>query len=346
MTPKVSIIILNYNGKRWLEKCLPSVKKVKYPNVEIIVVNNGSTDDSAEFLKKFKEVKVIELTPNRGFAGANNIGVKKARGKYVLLLNNDTEVTPNFLNPMVKRMEQDKTIGVIQPLLKSMRKRSLIDAASSFYTSTGFQYHYGYYQQSNKKQYNKEHFVYSAKGACLFTIRNDYLKLGGLDEDFVCYVEESDFCHRIWLSGKKVLYLPESYIYHWGGGDMSVMEKSDLTIFRSFKNRYYSYIKNLSLGELIKLLPIHFVFCEAVVFSAFLRGIFKHALAAQWGILWWIFHLPTILKKRHHVQTKIRKVSDRDFLPKIKHDPSLSYYLHFLRNPEQKYNEKDIKNKL
>lgn len=341
--PKVSIVILNYNGKRWLEKLLPTIEKIKYKPLEVIIVNNGSTDDSGEFVKKkFPHFRLIEIMPNRGFAGANNYGVKHAKGKYVLLINNDTQVPPDFLAPMVGRMEADKTVGVIQPMIRSLRKRNVLDAACSFYTSTGFQYHYGYYQPYKKKQYNKEHYVYSAKGACLFTRRDLYLKLGGLDEDFVCYVEESDYCHRIWLSGKKVLYLPQSYIYHWGGGDMSVMEKSETTIFRSFRNRYYSYIKNLSFVELIKLLPAHIVFSEAMIFSALARGIIRYGLAAQLGTLWWIFHFPRILKKRRYIQRRIRKVSDADFIPLIKHDPPLSYYPHFLRNPEAKYNEPSI----
>lgn len=342
-TPKVSILIPNYNGKKWLENLLPTLEKTTYPNKEILVVNNGSKDDSADFLSKnYPRIRVLELKKNIGFAGANNLGVKKAKGKYVLLLNNDTQVPPDFLEPLVEGMEKDRTIGVIQPMIRSLRNKSVLDASSSFFTSTGFMYHYGYYQSYKKNQYNVEHFVYSAKGACLFTTRKDYIELGGLDEDFITYVEESDYCHRIWLSGKKVLYLPKSYIYHWGGGDMSVMEKSETTIYRSFKNRFYSYIKNLSYVELLKLLPIHFIFCEAMIFSALLRGIVRNALSAQLGTLWWIFHLPTILKKRKLVQEKIRKVGDDDFLPLIKRDPPLSYYIHFLRNPEAKYDEKPL----
>lgn len=342
--PLVSIIILNYNGRRWLEKCLPTIKKINYKNLEVIIVNNGSTDTSAQFVKKkFPNFKLLELSPNQGFAGANNRGVKIAKGKYVLLLNNDTKVPPNFLTPIVERMEEDSSIGVIQPMIRSMRKEELLDAACSFYTSTGFLYHYGYYQRFVKKQYQKEYFVYSAKGACLFTRKTEYLKIGGLDEDFITYVEESDFCHRMWLSGFKVLYLPTSYIFHWGGGDMSVMERSETVIYRSFKNRYYSYIKNLSFLELLKLLPVHFVFCEAMIFSALIRGIVGNALAAQRGTFWWLFHLPTILKKRKYVQERIRRVSDSSFLPLIKHNPPMSYYPHFLRNPEGRYNEPDIK---
>src|SRR6185369_9108521 len=112
----------------------------------------------------------------------------------------------------------------------------------------------------------------------------DYIRLGGFDEDFVCYVEETDLCHRVWLSGKKVMYLPKSIMYHWGGGDMQVMTRSELTVFRSFRNRYLSYLKNLSVPSLIILLPIHFIYCEIFVAAALFSGQFKKALAAQLGV--------------------------------------------------------------
>jgi hypothetical protein len=343
MSEKVSVIILNYNGKKWLEKCLPSWKMVKYPNKEIIVVNNGSTDDSAEFVrKKHPEVRLLDIHPNRGFAGGNNIGVKSAKGKYVLILNNDTTVTPDFLDPLVALMEKDKTIGVLQPQMRNMKSKDKHDAVASYLTSTGFLYHYGYMQSIKKTQYKKELFCYSIKGACMFMRRNDYLKLGGFDEDFVCYVEESDLCHRVWLSGKKVLYYPKSYMYHFGGGDMSIMEKGETTVFRAFRNRFVSYIKNLSLIELIKVLPLHILLCEGFIVMLFLKGKYRNSIAAQIGILWWIFNLNKILKKRKHIQSKIRKLKDSEIMPYIKHNPPLSYYAHFFTNPEGKYNEPAI----
>lgn len=341
--PLVSIIILNYNGKRWLELCLPTIKKINYKSLEVIVVNNGSTDDSGEFVRKnFPEFNLLTIKKNRGFAGANNYGVRRARGKYILLLNNDTQVTSNFLDPLVKLMEQNETIGVVQPQLRSMRNHTLIDSAASFYTSTGFLYHYGYMQEARKKQYNNMLSCYSIKGACMFMRREEYLRLGGLDEDFVCYVEESDLCHRFLLSGKKIIYLPKSHIYHYGGGDMSIMEKSETTAFRSFRNRFYSYFKNLSLIELIKVIPINLILSEIYILKTLLSSKYKNAIAAQIGTLWWIFHMPKILSKRKIVQREIRKVKDSELMPKIRRDPSPSYYLHFFTNPEGKYNEKDI----
>lgn len=341
--PKVSIIILNYNGKKWLKLCLPTIKKINYKQLEIIVVNNGSTDESAEYVKKnFPKFQLIEIKKNRGFAGANNYGVKKATGKYILLLNNDTKVTSNFLDPMVELLEKDASVGVVQPQLRSMRNQKLLDSAASFYTSTGFLYHYGYMQIAEKKQYNKMLSCYSVKGACMFMRRKEYLDLGGLDEDFVCYVEESDLCHRFLLSGKKVIYLPESHIYHWGGGDMSIMEKSETTAFRSFRNRFYSYFKNLSWVEIIKVIPVNLILSEIYILKTLFSSKYKNAIAAQLGTLWWIFNMPRILSKREKVQKRIRRLKDSEFLPQIRHDPPISYYIHFFTNPEGKYNEKAI----
>jgi GT2 family glycosyltransferase len=345
-TPKVSIIILNYNGKKWLEKCLPSWEKSTYPNLEVVIVNNGSTDDSAEFVKKkHPNFRLLDIHPNRGFAGGNNYGVQKAKGKYVLLLNNDTTVSPGLLQPMVELMEKDLSIGVVQPQMRNMVRKDRNDAVASFYTSTGFLYHYGYMQPIKKSQYQKPMYAYSIKGAGMMMRRDDYLRLGGLDEDFVCYVEETDLCHRVWLSGKKVIFYPKSYMYHFGGGDMSIMEKGETTVFRSFRNRFISYWKNLSTWELLKVLPIHFVFSEGYILIFLLKGKLKNAWAAQKGTLWWVFHMSSILEKRKHVQSTIRKVKDQDILPYIKYEPPFAYYPHFFTNPEGEFTEPMIRSK-
>lgn len=343
-TPKVTILIPNYNGKKWLKQCLPTVEKSTYPNKGILVVNNGSTDDSAKFLREnYPKVRVIEIKKNRGYAGANNLGVREAKGKYVLLLNNDTQVTPNFLEPLVDKMEKDKTIGAIQPQLRSMTNKNLIDSIGSFFTFTGFLYHYGYFQPHKFKKYQKELSVYSVKGACFLIKRKDYLDLGGIDESFVTYVEESDLCHRILLSGKRIVYTPKSIVYHFGGGDMSIMTKAEVVIFRSFRNRFVSYIKNLSLKKLIMVLPIHFLLCELLIFMSILRGKFRQAIASQVGVVGWIPNIFSILEQRNYIQNKIRKISDDDLFADAEHNPNFSYYSHFFFNPYGKFSEKEIK---
>ncbi len=343
MNPKVTILIPNYNGKKWLAQCLPTVEKTTYPNKEILVVNNGSTDDSARFLKEnYPKVRVIEIKKNRGYAGANNFGVKKASGKYVLFLNNDTQLTPKFLEPLVEKMEKDKTIGAVQPQIRHMVNKKVIDSIGSFFTFTGFLYHYGYFQSHEEKKYNRELSVYSVKGACFLMQRKDYLDLGGIDESFVTYVEESDLCHRILLSGKKIIYVPGSIIYHFGGGDMSIMTKSEVVIFRSFRNRYVSYVKNLSTKKLILVLPVHFLLCELLIIMSIFRGKFKQAVASQVGVIGWIPNIPYILKQRKYIQSHIRKIDDDTLFASVERNPNLMYYSHFFFNPEGKFNEKEI----
>lgn len=331
--PLVSLVILNWNGKRWLKQCLPTVKKINYPSLEVVIVNNGSTDDSVDFLKKYyPTIKVVEIKKNRGYAGANNLGVKATKGKYVLLMNNDTKVTPSFLNKLVEDMENDPRLGAVQPQMRSMIYPKLLDSVGSFLTFTGFMYHFGYMKPHAKKMYQKPLYAYSIKGACFLMRRKDYLDLGGLDEDFVCYVEETDLCHRIWLSGKKVLYEPRSIMYHWGGGDMQVMTKDEVTIFRSFRNRFISYTKNLSIRELILLLPSHIIFCELFILASLLTGKIKKAGAAQLGMIASLYMLPKTLKKRKHIQHHIRKVSDSEIAPFIKRNPRLSYYFYLFQD--------------
>lgn len=342
-SPMITILVLNYNGKKWLQQLLPTVKKIKYPKLEVLIVNNGSTDDSAKFLKEnYPKFKVLEIKKNCGYAGANNFGAKKARGKYILFLNNDTKVTPNFLKPLVEEMEKDRTIGAVQPQIRNMVEKNKIDSIGSFFTFTGFLYHYGYFQNANERKYNKKLSVYSVKGACFLMRKKDYLDLGGIDESFVTYVEESDLCHRILLSGKRILYIPKYIIYHYGGGDMNIMTKREVVIFRSFRNRFVSYIKNLSIGKLMLVLPIHFLLCELLIVMSLLRGKFRQALASQAGVVGWIPNLPEILKKRRHIQKNIRKVNDSWIFSIAERNPSFAYYSHFFFNPEGRFNEKEI----
>jgi GT2 family glycosyltransferase len=313
---------------------LPTVRKITYPNKEIIVVNNGSTDDSWKFLRdEYPEIKVLEIKVNCGYAGANNRGVKMAKGKYILLLNNDTKVTPNFLQVLVEDMENNPQLGAVQPQIRSLIKTNLLDSVVSYQTFSGFLYHFGYMKPFKNKKYKHQLYAFSIKGACFLIKRIDYLKLGGLDEDFVCYVEETDLCHRIWLSGKKIIYEPDSVVYHWGGGDMQVMTKDEVTMYRSYRNRFISLIKNSSVLELLKTLPFLFLFCEAFIAMTFIKGSFKRALGAQLGILSIFFILPSVLSKRRFIQTKIRKVSDYDISKFTVKNPRLSYYYHFFANP-------------
>src|SRR5688572_5204665 len=132
MASLVSIIIVNYNGEKVLEDCLKSTEKISYPKVEIILVDNGSTDESLNIVSRYKKVKLIKNDLNLGFAPANNQGDKIAKGEYILLLNNDTKVPANFLAPMIEKMELDSTIGAMQPKIYLIDQSDRLDNAGSF----------------------------------------------------------------------------------------------------------------------------------------------------------------------------------------------------------------------
>ena len=138
-SPKVSIIIINYNGKELLEKCLESLFKVDYDNFEIILVDNNSTDGTMEFVtKNYPSIIIIKLDSNKGFAEPNNIGSKIAKGEYLLFLNNDTVVTPDFISKMIKVVENDKKIGICQSLL--LKPDGSIDSSGDFIDKLGIVY--------------------------------------------------------------------------------------------------------------------------------------------------------------------------------------------------------------
>ena len=167
--PLVSVIIVNWNGGQVFKECLSSLSKIDYPNWELIIVDNGSTDGSENLEKDLRPPKgyrVIHNKKNLGFAPANNQGVELATGKYILLLNNDTKVDLDFLSKLVARMETDPKLAVIQPKIYLMDKPGILDNAGSFFTKIGFLHHWGFMQKDGP-EFSVEREIFSAKGACM-----------------------------------------------------------------------------------------------------------------------------------------------------------------------------------
>src|SRR6266404_1442147 len=249
--PLVSIIIVNWNGGKVFEDCLESLRKLRYTNYEIIVFDNGSTDGTDRFA-------TIKSRKNIGFVGGNNEGFKKARGKYILFLNNDTTVSPDLLNVMASKMEKDETIGALQPKIYLMDKPGYLDNAGSFLNTFGFSNHWGF-MEKNGKEFDHEREIFSAKGACLMTRKDIIDKIGLFDGDYFAYFEESDFCWRLWICGFKVLYYPKTYIYHKLGFTSRKILDINFS-FHTLKNRIESFIKNFELIYLFIFLSVHLFF--------------------------------------------------------------------------------------
>lgn len=336
----VSIIIVNWNGKKWLKICLLPLYKQRYKNFEVILVDNGSRDGSVGYVKTYYPlVKIIQNDSNYGFAQANNIGFKEAQGEYVLFLNNDTKVTKNFLIELVSAIEKDEKISGVQSKILLMEKPDTLDSAGAYLTPSGFLYHFGVHKKDAPK-YNQQMFIYSAKGAAMMFRRSVLQKIlvnGELfDSRFFAYFEETDMSHRIWLAGYKILYVPNSIIYHQMGGTSSRLDYHIIQ-FHSFKNRINAYIKNLGKLQLLMILPIHIVLCEIhAVVSLFTKNKTMF-LVIQKAIFWNILHLSETLALRKIVQKKIRRLSDHQLTGYIYKYPKLAYYYHLrdLRNYEE-----------
>lgn len=325
--PLVSIVIVNFNQKQYSLDCLKSLELVTYSNFETIFVDNGSVDGTMEAVEKeYPKTIRIQTGANLGFTGGNNVGFEKASGKYILLLNNDTKVTPNFLDALVSSLEKDKNLGIVQSKILLMDDHKLLDSVASYQTITGFLYHRGYLEE-DKGQY--DHFIYSfsGKGACLM-VRREVTKLGLLDDSYFAYFEETDLCWRSWILGYKVGFEPGSIIFHKMGATSSKM-KSAFIHYHSFKNRLRTIIKNGSSSTLLYMLPLHLGLCIFLSIFFFLSGERSGAKSVLAAIWWNMLNLGSTLKLRAKIQ-KSRVSSDLKIFSQVMWNPSLFFYLRHL----------------
>lgn len=341
MNPLVSIIIVNWNAKENLQECLSALFKISYKNYEVILVDNGSKDDSVKFVKSnYPDIKIIEAGKNLGFAGGNNLGLEKAQGEYILFLNNDTIVTKNFLEKLVNFMEKRKDVGIVQPKILFHRPDTSlhhkINSIGSFLLPSGFLYHLDYGKKDKLREDPYE--IFSAYGACFLARKSLLQKIGLFDDRYFAYFEETDLCHRVWLSGLKVMILPGTLIYHKGAKTAQKLPSAFIQ-YHSFKNRIYTYLKNLEKLNLIRIFIPHLIICEASSLLYLAFGKPSYTFAIQKAILWNIFNLNNLLKERGRVQKVLRKVKDKDFVPKLTKAVDLKYYYYLSNGSLENYKQ-------
>ncbi len=334
---RVSIVIVNYNGKEWLKICLATLRNITYKTVEIIVVDNASSDESVSYLhKNFPKVIIIESSTNVGFAQANNLGVARATGEYVLLLNNDTKVAPDFLNHMVVAMDKDESIGVVQSAIFLLEDSKRFDSIGAFFTWTGFLYHFGY-NQMYEKMYDKQLFLYTAKGACMLIRKKIIDEIGLFHPEYFAYFEETDFCHRVWLSGYKVVYEPRAVIWHKMGATSNSLPQANVQ-FHSYKNRIHSYSVNLGAIKLLQTLPIHIVLCLAISMGYILKRQPQVGMAVLQAVWWNILRIRKTSCERKKIQS-YRIISDQRFLKRQSVVPPFWYFISLLVDSLKTYKE-------
>ncbi len=308
--PLVSIIIVNYNGKYYLEKCLESLLKVNYANYEIIIVDNNSTDGSIEFLEDiYPQIKIKKLEKNLGFAEPSNIGAEMAKGKLLLFLNNDTITTPSFLDELVKAINGDPQVSICQSLL--LRPDKTIDSSGDFIDIYGRAY-------SSKRKLSDISYILSARGACMMIKKDFFFKIGGFDKNFYVSFEDVDLGWRTWIMGYSVFIVPSSVVFHYKG--KTIEKLPTLIQFHGAKNTLILRLTNFEIKFLIKSISVY-------TFSIIIKRIFGKSIIKDLedsptlpstkimfrAVFWIMKNWNYIIKKRKKINS-LRKLSTNDLI--------------------------------
>lgn len=329
MKDLVSIIILNWNGIADTKECLASLNNITYKNYEIIIVDNGSKDNSITELKKLQarnnKIKLLQNRKNLGFAGGNNVGYKAAKGSFILFLNNDTIVSKNFLTVLVNKINTSDKIGAVQPKILNYSEKNIIDSIGSYLINTGFLYHFGHNKKDNGK-YNKESKIFTMKGACMLFKREVLEKVGIFDDKYFAYFEETDLCQRTWIAGYSIWYVPDSEICHKGGQTAKHLPSAFVN-YHSYKNRIYTYLKNFDPSTIIRVVPLHIAMCEVATLIYLATFQLKLAWAIQKAIFWNMMQIFSLRKERSKI-AKIRRFHDNEYLPQLIRSVNKNYYYH------------------
>jgi GT2 family glycosyltransferase len=328
----VSVLVLNYNGKKFLDDCFNSLLASSYSHFECIMIDNKSTDDSVAYTEKnYPQVRVFQNGINGGFSLAYNNAFKIAKGKYFVILNNDVRVEPDWLEPLVEAAEKDPQIGALQPKLLSMTEPHKFEYAGA---SGGFLDRYGYpftrgrvleSMEEDKGQYNDMVRLFWTSGAAMF-VRAETLSISGnLDEDFVHHMEEIDLCYRINLVGYTLKVIPESVVYHYGGGIISY--ESYKKMYWNHRNSVLMMLKNLERKNLFRFILVRFLLDTMTLGFSLLKLDFRRFRALIHAYLWLLFHPGMILRKRKEVRN-IRKIRDKEIFS-IMHKKSIAIQYFF-----------------
>lgn len=304
--PKVSVIIPNWNGRDLLEDSLTSFKKQTFKDFEIILVDNGSTDGSIDYVTgDFPEVKIIKLSKNLGFAKAINEGVKASRVEYVIFLNNDTKVHQDWVKNLVECASAHPEVISVNPKLLNFYDRKKIDGVGILINEVGQAKSIGW-QESDQGQFEKMQYIFGATGGASLFRRTDFIKVGMFDERYFMYSEEVDFAFRAQFLGYKSIFCPKAVVYHKHKATAKRLPQH--IEYWQFRNMTQTIIKDFPASILwkkwrwLKIILVHF----NTIFYQLKNGYFWAPVMSE---LWLIIHLPDLLRQRKKIQ-KTRLVND------------------------------------
>lgn len=294
--PSVAVVILNWNGRKFLEQFLPSVLQTVYPNFSVVVADNASTDDSLKFLQNhYPQVSIIQNPDNEGFARGYNLALKNVKADYYVLLNSDVEVTPGWMGSVVALMESDLQIAACQPKVLSYHEKNVFEYAGA---SGGWIDYLGYpfsrgrvfdVCEADEGQYEDAVPCFWATGAAFFVRSNLFHEMRGFDPFFFAHQEEIDLCWRMQLAGYKVYVQPASIVFHVGGG---TLPKGDsLKTFLNFRNNLIMMFKNYHRPNMYWILPMRILLDAIAAWKNLLAGdggFFKAVFRAHLHFLKWV----------------------------------------------------------
>jgi GT2 family glycosyltransferase len=302
--PVASIVIVNWNGRQYLEPCLNAVAAQQGVEAETILVDNGSTDGTAAFVReRFPWVRLVALAENRGFAGGNNAGAREARGRFIVLLNNDTVPEPGWLAALLRGRESAGLNALASSQIVYMHDPRVIDSAGDGLLRWGgaFKWHHG----ATIEAATESREVFGVCGAACAIPRAVFDELGGFDEDFFASHEDVDLSYRARLLGYPCLYVADAVVRHHGSGTLG--RTSPFAVYHGQRNLEWMYFKNTPASLLLRTLPGHLVYTAAAAVHFARAGMLAPFLRAKWSAL---AGLPRLLRKRAQVQRTRRVGAD------------------------------------
>jgi GT2 family glycosyltransferase len=304
MGVKVTVIIVNWNGERFLERCLTALMNQTIKPHEIILVDNASSDGSVGIVRRFPFVRLIALDYNSGFAKGNNLAIASAAdSEWIALVNPDAFAEPNWLEELLKTAEFNPEFNVFGSKLVNADNPLLLDGTGDAYLMSGRVWREGH-GSSVKEICNESREIFSPCAAAAMYRRSILYELGGFDEDYFCYIEDVDLGFRMRLAGHRCLYVPHSIAHHVGSGTTGG-QHSNFSVYHGHRNLVWTFVKDMPGVLFWLLLPLHIVLN--------LVSIIWFALRGQGGVIWRakrdaLLGLPKIWRKRQTIQNH-RKVS-------------------------------------
>ena len=317
----MTVVIPHFSGKEILRICLESLHKTEYSDYEVLIADNGSTDGSREMIHdEFPGVRIVESKTNLGFAGGCNLGIRASRSPYVVLLNNDTEVTPGWLGRIVETADGDDSVAAVQPKMLSLHDRHRFDycgAAGGELDLFGYPFAWGRLFDSmevDTGQYDVRRQVFWATGAAVLLRRSALDRVGLLDEAFFAHMEEIDLNWRFHWAGYRIVFVPDAVVYHQAGGTLNQNRYRKMVL--NHRNSLLTILRNHTFLTLLWMLPFRLMLELLTVVISIIKAQPKRAVAVSTGFLGVLVEWKTVTEGRKRVR-EMRSISEDEMLHRL-----------------------------